>query len=160
MSAAREAHLLPDPQQHDTLVATLERVNRASNAARAAVLERQPAPSAADVRTIVKEECERVGLPSAFVTPVVERVRESVSGPPGRRPRFSTYQSLVLPASALRWPSNDRVVLPTLAGRRTVRVRVERGGGGGLRPPLEGRPAALVYRNGEFDLVAADVPRS
>ena len=71
---------------------------------------------------------------------------------------FSEYQSLVFPASSLRWPSSDRVVMPTAAGRRTVRAYVEPGGHGGLRPPLEGLDAALVYRNGEFDLVAADDP--
>ncbi len=158
MTTDPTAHLLPDPQQHDTLLATLERVNRASNAARAVLLERQPPASAADARVVVKEECDRFGLPGGFVTPVNDRVRESVSGPPGRRQRFSNYQSLVFPASSLRWPSNDRVVMPTLAGRRTVPVRVERGGGGGLRPPLEGRAAALVYRSGEFELVAVEPP--
>jgi hypothetical protein len=46
------------------------------------------------------------------------------------------------------------VTLPTSAGKRTVRVYMDPARGG-LRPPLEGRPAALVYRNGEFDLVDA-----
>jgi len=32
-------------------------------------------------------------------------------------------------------------------------------GRGDLRPPLAGRPAALVYRNGEFELWATDVER-
>ena len=39
----------------------------------------------------------------------------------------------------------------------TVRVDTARGG---LRPPLEGRPAMIVYRNGQFDLLAADVDRN
>jgi hypothetical protein len=60
----------------------------------------------------------------------------------------------VLPPAAVKWPASDRVTLPTSAGKRTVRVYVDPSKGG-LRPPLEGRPAALVYRNGEFDLVDA-----
>ena len=44
-------------------------------------------------------------------------------------------------------------------GRRTIAVRVDRSPGE-LRPPLAGRPAAIVYRNGEFELWAADVDRS
>jgi hypothetical protein len=54
----------------------------------------------------------------------------------------------------MRWSGSDRVALPTGAGRRTIRVYVDPRRGG-LRPPLEGRPAALVFRNGEFELVAS-----
>jgi hypothetical protein len=46
----------------------------------------------------------------------------------------------------------------TAAGRRTISVRVDKSRGD-LRPPLSGRPATLVYRNGEFELLAADVIR-
>ena len=37
MASPDEVRLLPDPEQHKLLAATLERVNRASNAARAAL---------------------------------------------------------------------------------------------------------------------------
>ncbi len=47
--------------------------------------------------------------------------------------------------------------LPTASGKRTVRVYVEPGRGN-LRPPLEGKAAALVFRNGEFELVDASAP--
>ena len=46
----------------------------------------------------------------------------------------------------------------TASGRRTIAVRVDRSRGD-LRPPLAGRPVMLVYRNGEFELLAADVIR-
>jgi len=72
--------------------------------------------------------------------------------------KFSTYQSLTLPASAFKWSSDGRVALPTAKGRRTIRVRVDMTRGG-LRPPLEGRPTSLVYSNGQFALWAADVDR-
>src|SRR5438270_726586 len=38
--SVNEVQILPDPEQHEVLVATLERVNRVSNAARAAALAR------------------------------------------------------------------------------------------------------------------------
>ena len=47
----------------------------------------------------------------------------------------------------------------TASGRRTIAVRVDKGRGD-LRPPLAGRPTALVYRNGEFELWATDVERN
>jgi hypothetical protein len=47
----------------------------------------------------------------------------------------------------------------TAAGRRTISVRVDMSRGD-LRPPLAGRPAMLTFRNGEFELLAADVDRS
>lgn len=145
--------LLPDADQHELLGQTLERVNRACNAARTRLLERgvhDPSGVArGELRSVVKEELDRFKLPSPFVTPSVERVAAAL-----RRQRFSTYQSLTLPAGAFKWGGADRVTLPTWAGRRTVRVYVDPLRGG-LRPPLEGRSATLVYRNGEFELVEA-----
>jgi hypothetical protein len=148
MARPLSVRLLPDPEQHDLLAATLERVNKASNLARNRALQQSVSGRAA-LREVVKEELERFKLPAAFVAPSVERVEASLT-----RQKFGTYQSLVLPPTAVKWPASDRVTLPTAAGKRTVRVYVDPARGG-LRPPLEGRPAALVYRNGEFDLVDA-----
>lgn len=145
--------LLPDPDQHDLLVATLERVNKACNQARARLLGAGPAPGKAEVRSVVKEELDRFKLPATFVAPSVERVQASLA-----RQKFGTYQSLVFAPSALRWPATDRVTLPTASGKRTVRVYVDPAHGG-LRPPLEGKPTALVFRNGELELVDADGDR-
>jgi hypothetical protein len=140
--------LLPDPDQHDLLAATLERVNKASNLARTRALE-QRVTGRGELRTVVKEELDRFKLPAAFVTPAVDRVQASLTGQ-----KFGTYQSLVLGPTAVKWPASDRVTLPTASGKRTVRVYMDPAKGG-LRPPLEGRNAALVYRNGEFELVEA-----
>jgi hypothetical protein len=150
-----EVQILPDPTQHEVLVATLERVNRVSNAARAAALAR-PGGGGAELRDIVSEEIERAKLPGGFHAPIVERVQAALNR---RGKKFSTYQALTLPASAFKWSSDGRVALPTAKGRRTIRVRIDMTRGG-LRPPLEGRPTSIVYSNGEFALWAADVDRS
>ncbi|GIU86358.1 MAG: hypothetical protein KatS3mg009_0873 [Acidimicrobiia bacterium] len=157
MARVDEVRLLPDPEQHDLLAATLERVNRASNAARAAALQRQVFAGPA-LREIVKAEVEKAKLPDGFVRPITERVAAALQRRAGKQQRFSTYQSLTLPASAFKWTTSDRVTMLTASGRRTVAVRVDKHRGD-LRPPLAGRPASLVYRNGEFELVAADVER-
>jgi hypothetical protein len=148
------AELLPTPEQHELLTATLERVNRVSNAVRAAALERH-LHEAADLRPLVQAETERARLPATFNRPVVERVATALSRRAGKTQRFTTYQSLTFPPNALKWPGTDRVTVPTASGRRTVAVRVD-STRGSLRPPLEGRPTTLVYRNGELELVAAD----
>jgi hypothetical protein len=148
MAAPVTVRLLPDPDQHDLLAATLERVNKASNLARTRALE-QGVTGRGALRTVVKEELDRFKLPATFVAPAVQRVEASLT-----RQKFGAYQSLVLPPAAVKWPASDRVTLPTAAGKRTVRVYMDPARGG-LRPPLEGRPAALVYRNGEFELVEA-----
>jgi hypothetical protein len=158
MATVDEVELLPDPDQHKVLAATLERVNRASNAARASALQRNAFEGAA-LREVVKAEVERARLPEQFVRPIADRVATSLRRRAGKQPRFSTYQSLTLPASAYTWKTSDRVTMLTAAGRRTVAVRVDRSRGD-LRPPLAGRPATLVYRNGEFELHAADVNRA
>ena len=148
MASPVTVRLLPDPDLHDLLAATLERVNKASNLARTRALEGSITGKAA-LRTVVKEELDRFKLPAAFVAPAVQRVEASLT-----RQKFGTYQQLVFPPASVKWPAADRVTLPTSAGKRTVRVYMDPAKGG-LRPPLEGRPAALVFRNGEFDLVDA-----
>jgi len=159
MATVDEVELLPDADQHKLLGATLERVNRTSNAARAAGLQRNVFEGAA-LREIVKEEVDRAKLPEGFVRAIADRVQVSLRRRAGKQPKFSTYQSLAMPASAFKWaPAADRVTLLTAAGRRTIAVRVDRSRGD-LRPPLSGRPAALVYRNGEFELWATDVERA
>lgn len=157
MATVDEVQLLPDAEQHKLLAATLERVNRASNAARAAALRRNVFEGA-PLRDVVKEEVERAKLPEGLVRPITERVEASLRRRAGKQPKFSTYQSLTLPPSAYKWGASDRVTMLTAAGRRTISVRVDRSRGD-LRPPLSGRPATLVFRNGEFELLAADVVR-
>lgn len=158
MATTDEVRLLPDPDQHTLLAATLERANRASNAARGEALARQVFDGPA-LRDVVKAEVERAKLPDGFVRPITERVEASLRRRAGKQPKFSTYQSLTLPASAFKWAASDRVTMLTASGRRTIAVRVDRSRGD-LRPPLSGRPAALTFRNGEFDLLAADVDRT
>ena len=72
-----EVQILPDPGQHEVLVATLERVNRVSNAARAAALAR-PGGGAAELRDIVSDEIEQAKLPGGFHAPIVERVQAAL----------------------------------------------------------------------------------
>ena len=151
MAATPSFRLLPEPDVHDVLQRTLERVNKASNAARTRILERK-VTGKADRKAIVKEEMERFKLPASLSAAATDRVVLSLT-----KQKFGTYQSLVLPPSAVKWPASDRVNLPTANGRRTVRVYVEPGRGS-LRPPLEGKAAALVFRNGEFELVDASAP--
>jgi hypothetical protein len=156
---ADEVELLPDAEQHKLLGATLERVNRASNAARVTGLQKSAFDGAA-LREIVKDEVAKAKLPDGFVRPISDRVAASLKRRTGKQPKFSTYQAFGMPAAALKWaPAADRVTMPTAAGRRTIAVRVDKSRGD-LRPPLAGRPAALVYRNGEFELWATDVDRS
>jgi hypothetical protein len=158
MVTVDEVELLPDPEQHQLLRATLERVNRASNQARAAALQRNVFDGAA-LRDVVKEEIDRAKLPDTLVRPVLDRVAASLKRRAGKQPKFSTFQSLAMPASAFKFAAaGDRVTMNTASGRRTIAVRVDRSRGD-LRPPLSGRPAALVYRNGEFELWATDVER-
>jgi hypothetical protein len=155
MASLNEIDILPDPDQHELLVATLERVNRVSNAARVAALARPGGAKKDELRDIVSAEIEKAKLPAGFHAPIVERVQAALDK---RLKKFSTYQSLTLSASAFKWSSDGRVALPTAKGRRTIRVRVDMTRGG-LRPPLEGRPTSLVYSNGQFALWAADVDR-
>jgi hypothetical protein len=143
--------LLPDPDVHDLLSQTLERVNKACNGARTQALAGR-VTAKADLRNLVKEELARFKLPIAFSTASTDRVLASLT-----KQKFGTYQSLVLPPAVVKWPASDRVTLPTASGKRTVRV-YEDPSRGSLRPPLDGKAVALVFRNGGFELVDASGP--
>jgi hypothetical protein len=158
MATVNEVELLPDAEQHKMLMATLERVNRVSNAARAAALQKNIFEGAS-LREIVKNELTKGKLPDGFTKPITDRVELSLQRRAGKQQKFSTYQSLTLPPSAFKWNTSDRVTMLTAAGRRTISVRVDMSRGD-LRPPLAGRPAMLTFRNGEFELLAADVDRN
>jgi len=158
MAPVDDVHILPDPTTYELLRATLERANKVSNLARAEALRRNVF-AGRELRELVKDVVEKNKLPEAFVTPITDRVEISLERRAGKQPKFSTYQSLTLPAGAFKWSSDGKVALPTAKGRRTIAVRVDTARGG-LRPPLEGRPAMIVFRNGQFDLLAADVDRS
>ena len=152
MSSPISLRLLPEPDVHDVLSRTLERVNKACNAARTRILEGR-IDGKADRKSIVKEEMDKFKLPATLSAAAADRVILSLT-----RQKFGAYQSIVLPPASVKWPASDRVNLPTASGKRTIRVYNDPGRGS-LRPPLEGKPAALVFRNGEFELVdASDAP--
>src|SRR3974390_502420 len=133
MATVDEVELLPDPDHHKLLAATLERVNRASNAVRAAALQRSVFEGQR-LREIVKAELDKAKLPDVLATPVTERVETSLRRRAGKQPKFSTYQSLAFGPTALKWATaGDRVTLPTPAARRTIAVRVDRSRGD-IRP--------------------------
>jgi hypothetical protein len=148
--------VLPDDTAHELLTNTLERVNRVSNLARADALNRQVF-AGTELRDVVKEHVEKGKLPDGFITPITQRVQSSLERRAGKQPKFSTFQSLTLPAGAYKW-GEGKVTMLTARGKRTIGVRVDLSQGG-LRHPLEGRPVSIVFRNGEFDLCAADVER-
>jgi len=152
MSSPISLRLLPEPDVHDVLSRTLERVNKACNAARTRILEGR-IDGKADRKSIVKEEMDKFKLPATLSAACADRVILSLT-----RQKFGAYQSIVFPPASVKWPASDRVNLPTASGKRTIRVYNDPGRGS-LRPPLEGKPCALVFRNGEFELVdASDAP--
>jgi hypothetical protein len=155
--AVDEVRVLPDDTSQELLSNTLERVNRVSNHARADALQRN-AFSGTELREIVKEHVDKGKLPEAFVTPVTQRVQASLERRAGKQPKFSSFQSLTLPPGAYKW-GEGKVTMLTARGKRTIGVRVDLTQGG-LRHPLEGRPVSIVFRNGDFDLCAADVERN
>ena len=112
MATVDEVELLPDAEQHKLLMATLERVNRVSNAARAAALQKS-AFGGSPLREIVKEELTRGQLPDGFAKPITDRVEQSLQRRAGKQQKFSTYQSLTLPPSAFKGNTSDRVTMLT-----------------------------------------------
>ena len=102
------AQLIPDADQHDLLMATLERVNKACNAARVRALD-DSVKSGPALRSIVLEELERFRLPATFNVPSTVRVTQSLT-----RQKFGNYQSITFSAAALKWSGTDRVSIPYL----------------------------------------------
>ena len=139
MATVDEVELLPDPEQHKLLVATLERVNRASNAARAAGARSATCSRAPALRDIVKEEVERAKLPDGFVRPITRPGRSVAATPGGQAAEVLDFQSLTLPAVGVQ------------VGRLGSGHDAHRGGPPhdlGARRPQPRRPAAAARRAG------------
>ncbi len=152
-----QVRVLPDDTSHELLSNTLERANNVSNLARAEALQLQVF-NGPILREVVKEHVAKAKLPDGFITPITQRVQTSLERRAGKQQKFSAFQSLTLPPGAFKW-GEGRVMMLTARGRRTIGVRVDLTQGG-LRHPLNGRPISIVFRNGEFDLCAADVERN
>ena len=117
MAEVNEVELLPDETQHKLLGATLERVNRASNAARAAAMNANAFEGTA-LRDVVRDEVERAKLPDGFVRPIADRVEASLRRRAGKQPKFSNFQMFEMPASGFKWKPG--VTMLTASGRRTT----------------------------------------
>ena len=78
MATPLSYRLLPDPDVHDLLARTLERVNKACNGARTRALS-QRATGKAEVKTLVKEELDKFKLPITFSTAATDRVLASLT---------------------------------------------------------------------------------
>ena len=142
----------PTPSSTSCSSATLERVNRASNAARAAALQRN-AFEGAPLREIVKEEVERAKLPDGFVRADHRPGRGSRCGAARASSRSSRqFQSLDAarrPRSSGAAPTASRCS-PRRAGARSRCASTAAAATCGRRS--RAGPRALVFRNGEFEL--------
>src|SRR4051794_28972179 len=121
MATVDEVEVLPDPETHQLLATTLERVNKASNQARAVALEAKVF-SGRELRELVKGVVDAAKPPDSLVTATTDRVELSLTRRSGKQPKFSNYQALTLPAGAFKWSSDGKVAMPTAKGRRTIRI--------------------------------------
>jgi hypothetical protein len=87
MAHVDDVHVLNDPTAHELLRATLERANKVSNLARAEALRRNVF-AGRDLRELVKGVVEQHKLPETFVTPITERVEQSLGRRAGKQPKF------------------------------------------------------------------------
>ena len=92
-----EVELLPDAEQHKLLVATLERVNRRATP-RAPPRSRRTCSRCPAPRDREGRARRRRKLPDGFGKPITERVELSLQRRAGKQQKFSTFQSLTLPA--------------------------------------------------------------
>ncbi len=124
-------------------VRTLERVNKACNGARTRTSDRR-----STARPIRRRWSRRRWSGSSSRHALDGRTDRVVAQPdPQKFGDLPVAGAAALGGEVARL---DRVTLPTANGKRTVRVYVEPGRGS-LRPPLEGKPTAFVFRNGDFE---------
>jgi putative transposase len=154
--------LAPSPEQHATLVATLERFNAACNAIAEVAFREHLANKIALQKIVYYAVRERFGLSSQMTVRAIAKVVEAYKRDTTIRPTFRSRGALPYDERIMSWKGPEHVSVLALDGRQLVACRFGRYQQA-RRERLRGQ-ADLVLRDGALYLYAtlevADVPTS
>ncbi|HEU4782978.1 MAG TPA: RNA-guided endonuclease TnpB family protein [Ktedonobacterales bacterium] len=151
--------LAPTPNQHASLLRTLERFNAACNAIAAVAFAERCANKIELQRLIYYDIREQFGLSSQMTIRAISKVSEAYKRDRSKQPHFRPHGAMVYDERILSFPRIDRASLLTLDGRVEVPFRFGAYAEGMLQR-TRGQ-ADLLYRNDTFFLaITVDAPES
>ncbi|HEY7339460.1 MAG TPA: RNA-guided endonuclease TnpB family protein [Ktedonobacterales bacterium] len=149
--------LAPEPEQHASLLRTLETFNAACNAIAAVAFAERCANKLALQRLVYYDIREQFGLSSQMTIRAISKVSEAYKRDKKVQPSFRPHGAMVYDERILSFPRIDRASLLTLDGRVEVPFRFGAYAEGMLQR-TRGQ-ADLLFRNATFFLaITVDVP--
>src|SRR5579885_1137006 len=149
--------LVPDPEQHLSLLRTLEAFNDACNWIAGIAFARQCANKIDLQKLVYYDVRRRFGLSAQMTIRAISKVVEAYKRDRAIRPTFRPHGAMTYDERVLSFPTVDRVSLLTLDGRVLVPIRY--GGYFEARRDRVRGQADLLYRDGTFYLaVTVDSP--
>jgi IS605 OrfB family transposase len=149
--------LLPTPDQHAALLATMKRFNAACDAIAEVAFAEKSANRVHLQRLVYADIRARFGLSAQMTVRAIAKVCEAFKRDRSIKPTFRPHGAVVYDERIFSWKGLDRVSLLTLNGREIIPVVM----GGYQRQRIEKvrGQADLVFRNGTFYLLATvDLP--
>ncbi len=149
--------LAPTPEQHASLLRTLETFNAACNAIAGTAFAERCANKIALQRLVYYDIREQFGLSSQMTIRAISKVSEAYKRDKKVQPQFRPHGAMVYDERILSFPRIDRASLLTLDGRVEVPFRFGAYAEGMLQR-TRGQ-ADLLYRNNTFFLaITVDAP--
>ena len=149
--------LLPTPDQHAALLATMERFNAACDAIAQVAFAEGSANRVYLQRLVYTDIRKRFGLSAQMTVRAIAKVCEAFKRDRSIKPTFRPHGAVVYDERIFSWKGLDRVSLLTLNGREIIPLVM----GGYQRQRIEKvrGQADLVFRDGTFYLLATvDLP--
>jgi putative transposase len=116
--------LAPEPEQHASLLRTLETFNTACNAIAETAYEHREANKLALQRQVYYAIRERLGLSSQMCVRAIAKVSEAYKRDKKLQPSFRAHGAMTYDQRICSFPTPDRVSLLTLDGRVLIPFRV------------------------------------
>jgi len=149
--------LAPTPDQHASLLRTLETFNAACNAIAAVAFAERCANKIELQRLVYYDIREQFGLSSQMTIRAISKVSEAYKRDRSKQPHFRPHGAMVYDERILSFPRIDRASLLTLDGRVEVPFRFGAYAEGMLQRKCG--QADLLYRNDTFFLaITVDAP--
>jgi len=149
--------LAPSPEQHQALLETMERFNKACNDIAEVAFHNKTANKIRLQKIVYYRIREQYGLSAQMTVRAISKVAEAYKRDRAIKPIFEPHGAMIYDSRILSWKGLDRVSLLTLKGRERIPIQI-----GSYQRERFDRirgQADLLLRDGIFYLAATiDVP--
>ena len=116
--------LVPTPEQHQTLLDTMERFNEACNDIAEVAFENRTANKIRLQKIVYYRIREQYGLSAQMTVRAISKTCEAYKRDKNIKPRFRPHGAMIYDPRILSWKGLDRVSILTLKGRQIIPIQI------------------------------------